>query len=68
MKSLISILLALIASISLGYKLGNVFFSEDIAFGYFGNLRNTIKENGVHTLRLKMTYFLDWNRLKKYKY
>lgn len=54
------------SEISLGYKLGNTFFNNDIRSSYLSNLKNTIKENSSNTVSLKMTYFLDFNRFKKH--
>ena len=55
------------SEISLGYKLGNTFFNNDVRSGYFNNLSHTIDENSSNTVSLKMTYFLDWNRFKKHQ-
>jgi hypothetical protein len=53
------------STLSLGYKLGNTYFNSNVMSSYFNNLSNTFKQNGSHTLSLKMTYFLDFNSLKK---
>ena len=55
------------SEISLGYKLGNTFFNNDIRSSYLSNLKNTINENSSNTVSLKMTYFLDFNRFKKHR-
>jgi len=55
------------SEISLGYKLGSTFFNNDVRSSYFDNLGSTLKENSSNTVSLKMTYFLDWNTLKKRK-
>ena len=51
------------SELSLGYKLGNTYFTQDVSSDYFSNLDNSIGAEGNHTLSLKMTYFLDWNSL-----
>ena len=53
------------SEISLGYKLGSRYFTNDVSSSYFNNFRSTVRESGNHTLSLKMTYFLDINSLKK---
>lgn len=55
------------SEVSLGYKLGSTFFNNDVRSSYFDNLGNTLKENSSNTISLKMTYFLDWNKLKRNK-
>ena len=55
------------SEISLGYKLGSTFFNNNIRSSYFDNLGNTLKESSSNTVSLKMTYFLDFNSLKKRK-
>lgn len=55
------------SELSLGYKLGNTFFDSDVRSSYFENLGNTINKNSSNTVSLKMTYFLDSNKLKKRK-
>ncbi len=55
------------SEISIGYKLGSTFFNNDVRSSYFDNLSNTLKENSSNTVSLKMTYFLDWNKLKRNK-
>lgn len=53
------------STLSLGYKLGSTYFDSDVSSSYFNNLNNTVKENSSNTISLKMTYFLDFNSLKK---
>lgn len=55
------------SELSLGYKLGSTYFSQDVSSDYFDNLDNTLSEQGNHTVSLKMTYFLDWNKLSSRK-
>lgn len=52
------------SEISLGYKLGSNFFNNDIRSSYFDNFKNTVSENSSTTISLKMTYFLDYNKIK----
>lgn len=53
------------SEISLGYKFGSTFFNNDVRSSYFNNLGDIFKQDANHTLSLKMTYFLDFNSLKK---
>lgn len=55
------------SEISLSYKLGSTFFNSDVRSSYFDNLGNILKENSSNTVSLKMTYFLDWNKVSKRK-
>lgn len=52
------------SELSLGYKLGSTYFTQDVRSDYFNNLERTLSEEGNHTVSLKMTYFLDWNKLQ----
>ena len=51
------------SELSLGYKLGTTYFTQDVGSDYFSNFDNTLNTEGNHTLSVKMTYFLDWNSL-----
>ncbi|WP_299135093.1 DUF5916 domain-containing protein [uncultured Tenacibaculum sp.] len=53
------------SEISLGYKLGSNFYNNDVKSSYFSNLKSTLKENSSNTMSLKMTYFLDFNKIKE---
>ncbi len=53
------------SQMSLGYKMGANYFDTDINSKYGGNFKNTLKENKSHTVSLKLTYLIDFNRFKK---
>ena len=53
------------SEISLGYKLGANAFDSNVESSYFDNLSDVLKSDNSQTLSLKMTYFLDINRLRK---
>lgn len=53
------------SELSLGYKLGTNFINNDVKSSYLSNLKSTVKEDSNNTISLKMTYFLDFNKIKK---
>ncbi len=55
------------SEVSLAYKLGATYFDRDVDSEYGRNLNNAINEKKNHTLSLKLTYLIDFNRLKKIK-
>lgn len=55
------------SEVSLGYKLGATYFDRDVKSGYGNNLDNVLNEKRSHTLSLKLTYLIDFNRLSKAK-
>ncbi|WP_420571522.1 DUF5916 domain-containing protein [Kordia sp.] len=53
------------SELSFNYKLGANLFNNQINSGYGTNLKNTLQQDNSNTISLKMTYFLDFNQLRK---
>ncbi|QHI37200.1 hypothetical protein IMCC3317_25780 [Kordia antarctica] len=53
------------SELSFNYKLGANLFNNQINSGYGTNLKNTVKQDNSNTVSLKMTYFLDYNTIRK---
>ncbi len=53
------------SELSFNYKLGANLFNNQIDSGYGTNLKNTLQQDNSNTISLKMTYFLDFNQLRK---
>lgn len=53
------------SELSFNYKLGAKLFNNDVNSGYGTNLKNTLQQDNSNTISLKMTYFLDFNKLRK---
>ena len=53
------------SELSFNYKLGANLFNNQINSGYGTNLKNTVKQDNSNTVSLKMTYFLDFNKIRK---
>ena len=53
------------SELSFNYKLGANLFNNQINSGYGTNLKNTVQQDNSNSISLKMTYFLDFNQLRK---
>ncbi|WP_298507668.1 DUF5916 domain-containing protein [uncultured Kordia sp.] len=53
------------SELSFNYKLGANLFNNQINSSYGTNLKNTLQQDNSNTISLKMTYFLDFNQLRK---
>lgn len=53
------------SELSFNYKLGANLFNNQISSSYGTNLKNTLQQDNSNTISLKMTYFLDFNQLRK---
>lgn len=52
------------SEMSLGYKMGANYFDTDVDSNYGSNFKNTFNEKKSHTISLKITYLIDFNRFK----
>ena len=53
------------SELSFNYKLGANLFNNQINSSYGTNLKNTLQQDNSNTISLKMTYFLDFNKIRK---
>ncbi|MEM6719491.1 MAG: DUF5916 domain-containing protein [Bacteroidota bacterium] len=53
------------SELSFNYKLGANLFNNQINSSYGTNLKNTLQQDNSNTVSLKLTYFLDFNQLRK---
>jgi hypothetical protein len=53
------------SELSFNYKLGANVFDNQVNSSYGTNLRNILRQDNSNTISLKLTYFLDFNQLRK---
>ena len=56
-----------VSELSIAYKLGATYFDRDTNSNYGTNFSQTIKEKSDTTIALKLTYLIDFNKIKLLK-